>query len=337
MALQSLIKFNRKKEKTNEKVFAIYFAGFVAVFFACCCFVGCKKQKAEPEHYTYEEFEDGYAVSGFLESEIENMQIPETYNGKKVLAISNWAFSGVFKIKTVSFSDNMKVVGIQAFNECLNIKSIDFGGVTTIYDNAFKGCAGLREINIPDSVVSVGNGIFLDCSRMQSATVGAGLTKIADGMFARCSQLSEVSIPNHVTLIDDYAFQSCFSFSEFVFPTALEEIGFKAFFECSGLTQLVFPSSIKTIESEAFAYCGNLQKIEFSGETNWSEMEIAGDALPENNMTIAVAGTDQATIETALTKLATLDGKSQYTIQIDASLAGSISNTYGFAGIDVIQ
>lgn len=37
----------------------------------------------------------------------------------------------------------------------------------------FEGCIGLIEVNIPDNVTNVGDGVFMGCSSMEKVTMPA--------------------------------------------------------------------------------------------------------------------------------------------------------------------
>lgn len=56
-------------------------------------------------------------------------------------------------------------------------------GTTGIADDAFSGCTGLKDINIPDSVKYVGYGAFLNCNGLTSVTIPKSVTNIGFGAF----------------------------------------------------------------------------------------------------------------------------------------------------------
>lgn len=56
-------------------------------------------------------------------------------------------------------------------------------GVTSIGDNAFKGCENLESITISESVETIGNGAFEDCINLKTITLPGSIKKIGDRAF----------------------------------------------------------------------------------------------------------------------------------------------------------
>ena len=70
--------------------------------------------------FALDNFDDGYAIKGIKSQYLsnENIVIPATHSGKKIIAIANSAFFGNSKIKTVRMSDNIISIGDNAFLNC---------------------------------------------------------------------------------------------------------------------------------------------------------------------------------------------------------------------------
>ena len=134
-------------------------------------------------------------------------------------------------------------------------------GVTNI-DYTFSGWNGIKTVNIPSSVTSIGVRAFTGCSNLSTVNIPNSVTTIGDYAFYQCAALTTINIPNSVTTIGDYAFyNSVLSLNKL--PEGVTSIG-----ECSFATYDVFrnvdftlPSTITTIGSNAFidAYCGDGQ------------------------------------------------------------------------------
>ena len=66
--------------------------------------------------------------------------------------------------------------------------------VTKINNEAFSGSL-IKEINLPDSIESIGVNAFSDCQYLESITLPSGLKTIEPGAFSFCYSLKSVYIP----------------------------------------------------------------------------------------------------------------------------------------------
>ena len=76
--------------------------------------------------------------------------------------------------------------------------------ITTIGDNAFKGCSSLEFASFNGASI-IGSYSFKDCEKLTGITLGYGLTTIGEGAFENTG-IEEISIPKSVTEIKDGAF-----------------------------------------------------------------------------------------------------------------------------------
>ena len=169
--------------------------------------------------------------------------------------------------------------------------------VTSIGDEAFRGCSGLTSVTIPNSVTSIGDRAFYNCSSLTSVTIGNSVKSIGERAFYGCSSLTSVKIPNSVTSIGDEAFRGCggltsvhitdleswcnISFNsgsnplsyanhlflngeeinDLIIPSNVTSIGNEAFLGCRGLTSVTIPNSVTYIGYGAFGSCSGLTSV----------------------------------------------------------------------------
>ena len=122
--------------------------------------------------------------------------------------------------------------------------------VWNIREGVFKGCTGLTNIVIPDSVKYIGakqGGLYFA------------------GAFEGCTGLKSVTIPGSVTEIGSYTFSNCTSLTSVTISNGVEEIGYSAFEGCTGLKSVTIPSSVTEIGyysfNRAFNGCTSLKSI----------------------------------------------------------------------------
>ena len=138
---------------------------------------------------------------------------------------------------------------------------IDGKKVTQIGDKAFKGCAELTSITIPDGVTSIGNNAFSGCTSLETVTIPNSVTYIERNTFYGCTSLETVTIPASVTYIGDSAFYGCTSLKSVTIPESVTYIGTYAFAECYSLKYADIPANVTSIGTSPFCNCRSLENI----------------------------------------------------------------------------
>ena len=139
-----------------------------------------------------------------------------------------------------------------------SIESVIFSGrITHIGDNLFSRCSKLRDVVIPDSVVTIGVYAFSGCP------------------------LTEVVIPDSVETIGDLAFAWCKELVKLTIGSGVTSIGGSAFLFCDAMEEVVIPDSVTTIGSAAFTECSSLKKVTISNLDAWLRVTFgSSDANP---------------------------------------------------------
>ena len=136
--------------------------------------------------------------------------------------------------------------------------------VTAIGDYAFCE-SGLKNINIPAGVTTIGRSAFMECKSLSSVTFAEGsrLSSIGDSAFYMTWSLTSIEIPDGVTGIGKYAFYES-GLENINIPAGVTTIGMEAFEECFNLSGVTFEkdSKLTKIESGTFLGCYNLTSIE---------------------------------------------------------------------------
>jgi hypothetical protein len=159
----------------------------------------------------FTEVSGGYSVAAKSSKEtVGDITIPDTYNGKKVVAVATNGFKGCGGITGLKISNNVTEIGNSAFENCGGIIEITMGdGVTIIGINAFKGCGRLRAFT--------------------GANIGANVRNIRSSAFENCGSLERIWIRGNVASIDDKAFNGCNKINRVNFQQANTRIGSNAF------------------------------------------------------------------------------------------------------------
>lgn len=115
------------------------------------------------------------------------------------------------KISSVRFPSTLRLIRDNAFADCENLKTIDFGcGLTHVGSSAswytFSE-SGLERVNFPKQVKSIGRGAFYG-SQLKEVTLNEGLETIEEDSFMMCLGLESISIPKTVSTIGKCALSS---------------------------------------------------------------------------------------------------------------------------------
>ena len=152
-------------------------------------------------------------------------------------------------------------------------------GVQVIREEAFQSCRNLTRVNLPDSLVRIGDGAFAYMYNLVSMAVPAGVTAMGEDAFRRCEKLASVTLPAGIGIIGNWSFEGCLALTSVEIPSTVKEIGFSAFRECSRLTSVSLPGALKTIGKAAFYGCIKLREVRVPAGTATQQWLFYGCAL----------------------------------------------------------
>ncbi len=133
----------------------------------------------------------------------------------------------------------VRAIKAAAFFDC-DLRKLDLpDSLVSIGDNAFNHCRRLPIIEIPDSVTSMGVSVFYKCTDLTKLKLSENLTEIGDESFVGCRNLTSISIPKSVTTLGGAAFSGCWALKEISLPNGVKSIGGKnTFNECFNLKSI---------------------------------------------------------------------------------------------------
>ena len=179
----------------------------------------------------------------------ENLVVPATYEGKRVIGIDAGAFSYNLNLKTVALPDSVLYIADSAFYRCENLTSADLGdGIARIGSYAFYECASLESVNYGAGVNEIGGYAFLGCARLVEFDVPAGLEELGVYCFEGCTSLREVrfTADSSLALISSHAFAGCTSITELALPKGAT-VYFGALVGCTALEELTLGTGFDSI------------------------------------------------------------------------------------------
>jgi hypothetical protein len=206
-----------------------------------------------------------------------------------VMEIGHHAFANCAGLQSVSIPSTVRMIGVSCFEYCPSLTSVSLPeGITEIPDMLFDNCEGLESFHIPMSVRTIGNEAFA-FSGIRELEIPSGVTSIGYCPFPHVSALTVspdnpvfsspegsnavietatqtlvagcggTVIPPGVTSIRSYALSFC-PVSTIEIPQSVTSIGGHAFY-FSGLRTIEIPSSITVLEDGVFENCGALSSV----------------------------------------------------------------------------
>jgi len=136
--------------------------------------------------------------------------------------------------------------------------------VTRIGDLAFKSCARLSGVVIPDGVREIGHWAFSGCEMLEGVVIPDSVKHIGDYAF-ESSGLRGIQIPYGVTHIGNWAFARCWNFRTMTLPTSVTHIGNAAFYRCPQLEMVELFNRVDHLGNGAFYACEDLEQVTFRG------------------------------------------------------------------------
>lgn len=108
--------------------------------------------------------------------------IPETYKGKPIVKIDQFAFR-TSSVKGIKISNTIKEIGAGAFS-LTNIQYVICGNqLEYINKCAFMQCYLLKEITFENSLKTIGENAFFECNALKSVELPESIQEIAVAAF----------------------------------------------------------------------------------------------------------------------------------------------------------
>ncbi len=277
--------------KSNKKRIIVVLAILTMALVLSCALVACDnkvepdKEPSEGLEYSLNSDGKGYTVMEIGTCTDKELIIPSEYKAKPVTSIGKDAFSGCYRLTSITIPDSVRSIGDGAFFGC-DLTSVTIGnGVTSIGSSAFYGCTGLTSVTIGNGVTSIGRDAFYNTAWYNNQPNGLvyagkvaykykgtmpsntsivlreGTLGIGYSAFDGCTGLTSVTIGKGVTSIGESAFYNCTGLRSITIPDSVTSLGWGAFAGCTGLRSITISDSVTSIGNWAFEGCTGLTSV----------------------------------------------------------------------------
>ena len=108
----------------------------------------------------------------------------------------------------------------------------------------FAYTTGIKSINIPKTVESIGDYAFSNCGNWDEEIDISNVSNIGINAFYQCLKIKgNLNFSNKLTSIPSYAFYRCEQIKSINIPKTVESIGDYAFNGCKGLEEINYDGS----------------------------------------------------------------------------------------------
>lgn len=187
-----------------------------------------------------------------------------------------------------------------AFRNCASLTRVTIpDGVTVIGSNAFQNCSSLTQILIPDSVKRIDTHAFYGCSALTQLALHDDLDRIHALAFYGCSAARYCSLDSRTAyVLTDVGYSFCDpQYPQLVIKAFEDDAGMRTFTvdhcDASAVTISV-PDGVTLIEGQAFFGCAALTEVTLPdsvGEIAYSAFEgctaLRRITIPGNTVQIA--------------------------------------------------
>ena len=209
-------------------------------------------------------------------------------------------------IKKLVVEGGVTSIGDNAFSGCANLESVDLSGASSlkiIGNHAFNSCTALESVDLSEaSSLTTIKTSFPGCTGLENVVLNEGLQTIGGSAFNHCESLKSIHIPSTVTEIGSWCFEDCKNLGEVTFAEGINlgTIEGATFIRCKNLKKITIPKSVKVIKMYvnsgskygAFSTCSGLESVIFEPG---SELETVDEYAFANCWNLTIYCSDEDT------------------------------------------
>ena len=172
--------------------------------------------------YLYNEETDSYLVYAVMNTEGETVYLEREIHGRKVTEIGWWIYEECF----------------EDASEPLYLGEIVIPDTVTKLDSGALRDGQMMRLDLPDSIMEIGNAAFYYCGNLRWLHFPAGTQVFPANLFNQCASLHTIEIPEGVVKIESGAMKGCPALNKLYISETVTEIGEDLFDE--GVSPVIY-------------------------------------------------------------------------------------------------
>lgn len=178
-------------------------------------------------------------------------------------------------IETFTIHPDTIIICGSALSNCCSLRELMIPeGVVSIGDYALKNCSSLETVYIPKSIESINFLTFEWCNSIREIIVSNDnphFKSVSGSLFSRDGsrlikyavgqEVDSYRVPDDTVTIADSAFEKAMHLTEVILPDSVEKIESWAFIHCENLRSIHFGNALKSIDGQAFGFCTSLTEV----------------------------------------------------------------------------
>lgn len=220
----------------------------------------------------------------------------------RLTTIGAGAFKGCASLTQLALPNSVTSIGANAFQNdgrlfMVHMVSAEYARLREIGAGAFEGCRALElfcsdeDYHLPDSLTTIGDNAFKGCRKISRINMSDSVTSLGQGVYADCTGLTEIVLSSGLTLIPTEAFAGCTGLARITFGnknmSQSTEIATHAFYNCRNLGNVELPEQINKVNTNAFEGCTSLKRIYVKN----GRAVLEDKAFPDRNAELCLVGT----------------------------------------------